>query len=74
MEGPDYKQLIEKKIKYAADSYLLEMMYYVYGLLEGLHKVEAIDEIYYFNTSCRICKDYFNNAAWCNECHRRSEI
>ncbi len=70
----DYKQLIEEKIKYAADSYLLEMMYYVYGLLEGLYKAEAIDEIYYFNTASRICKDYFYNATWRKECYRRSEI
>ena len=70
----DYNQMIDRKVKYAADSYSLEMMYYIYGVLEGLHMADAIDDIYYFNTSCRICKDYFNNAAWRKECYRRWDL
>ena len=67
----DYKEMIERRIKYAANSYELELMYEIYGVLRGLALAGAVDNAYYVETSGRICKEYFNNAAWRKECYRR---
>lgn len=70
----NYKEMIENRVKYAADSYSIVLMYEIYGVLRGLALAGAVDNAYYLEASGRICKDYFNNATWRKECYRRADI
>lgn len=70
----NYKEMIENRVKYAADSYSIVLMYEIYGVLRGLALAGAVDNAYYVEASGRICRDYFNNATWRKECYRRAEI
>lgn len=69
----DFKEIIDTMIKYAANSYSLELMHETYGTVRGLAMAGAIDPQYYVDISGRICKEYLNNAEWSNACHRRYE-
>ena len=69
-----YKEIIEDRIKYAANSYSITLMHEIHGVLRGLAMAGAVDPPYYVETSGRICKEYLNNAAWRKECHRRWDL
>ena len=61
---------VNARVLNAARSFSIKLMYEAYGYLEACADLGVISSSSYTRLSCQICRDWFNNSRWRNECDK----